>query len=350
MKPRIERMFEQHDITALRERVSAMMDRIGDPDFWRDPQAAAAQIETMNTLSQRVDQAENVSRLWGKCDGAVKHITNTTRRNVINKGALVEANQAYKELARELPLVETMLHLRDEQDQASAFVLVKAVDVDSSPLSADWMRDLTKMYMSWAQTRGFSVAVLNEGASEVALSIGGFGAYALLKGEAGLHRLVRQALSKKDGDRISVFARVEVMPDLPSQQVRELRLDSKPIRESGEMVDKLTRQCVFATSRDARPIVWRNALAADELDQQARRFVAAVLAAAQTPSSQTTRTENAVDDDGLVAIADQVRVYTLYKQQSVRDLRTKRSSTQPKKVLGGALDEFLLAYLEMGNS
>ena len=53
-------------------------------------------------------------------------------------------------------------------------------------------------------------------------------------------------------------------------------------------------------------------------------------------------------DDGLVAIADQVRVYTLYKQQSVRDLRTKRSSTQPKKVLGGALDEFLLAYLEMG--
>jgi peptide chain release factor 2 len=168
-----------------------------------------------------------------------------------------------------------------------------------------------------------------------------------LKGEAGLHRLVRQAAGKKDGDRISVFGRIEVLPDLPSQLARELRLDSKPIRESGEMVDKLTRQCVFLPSRDARPIVWRNALAADELEAQARRFVTAVLAAAQTPSSQTTKTENAADDDGLVAIADQVRVYTLYKQQSVRDLRTKRSSTQPKKVLGGALDEFLLAYLEM---
>jgi ATP-dependent Clp protease ATP-binding subunit ClpC len=352
LKPRIERMFEQHDIAALRERVSAMMDRIGDPDFWREPQEAAAQIETMNTLSQRVDQAENVSRLWGKCDAAVKHIAHTARRNVINKGALVEANQAFKELARELPLVETMLHLRDEQDQASAFVTVRAVDSDSSPLAAEWMRDVAKMYMNWAHGRGFGVTVLNEGAGEVVLNIGGFGAFALLKGEAGLHRLVRQAASKRDGDRISVFARVEVLPDLltQAQAMRDVRLESKPIRESGELVDKLTRQIVWVMGREARPIIWRNALAADEVEQQARRFVAALLAAAQTPSAtNTTGESNAGDtgDDGLVAIADQVRVYTLYKQQSVRDLRTKRSSTQPKKVLAGALDEFLLAYLEM---
>jgi ATP-dependent Clp protease ATP-binding subunit ClpC len=348
MKPRIERMFEQHDIAALRERVSAMMDRIGDPDFWREPQGAAAQIETMNTLSQRVDQAENILRLWDKCDGAVKHIANTARRNIINKGALVEANQLYRELARELPLVETMLHLRDEQDQASAFVSVKAVDVDASPLAADWMRDVAKMYMNWAHTRGFSVTVLNDGAGEVVLNIGGFGVFALLKGEAGLHRLVRAAPGKRDGERVSVFAQVEVMADLATQTARDIKLESKPIREGGTMVDKLTRQCVLVAGREARPMVWRNALAADELDQQARRFVAALLTAAQTPSSQPPRTEG--DDDGLVALADQVRVYTLYKQQSVRDVRTKRASTQPKKVLGGALDEFLLAYLELGSN
>ena len=122
--------------------------------------------------------------------------------------------------------------------------------------------------------------------------------------------LVRQAASKKDGDRVSVFARVEVPPDLPTQAARDFKMDSKPIREGGEL------------------------------------FVATLLAAAQMPSALAARAES--NDDGLVAIADQVRVYTLYEQQSVRDLRTKRSSTQPKKVLGGALDEFLLAYLEMG--
>ncbi|NJM40822.1 MAG: AAA domain-containing protein [Anaerolineae bacterium] len=94
LKPRIKRMFEQHDIATLRERVSAMMDRIGDPDFWREPQEAAAQIETMNTLSQRVDQAENVSRLWDKCDAAVKHMI------VLTDGMTPEAE--FTELCREM--------------------------------------------------------------------------------------------------------------------------------------------------------------------------------------------------------------------------------------------------------
>jgi peptide chain release factor 2 len=374
LQTRIARMFEQHDLASLREQVRAMLDRIGDPDFWRDAQSAAAQIELMNALSQRVDQAENVQRLWEHCDGLVRGMATAAqaRRGIINKGTLVEANQIFRELARELPLVETMLHLRDEQDQASAFVVVRSAGMDSAAsasatamsvtmaMAVDWMHDLAKMYAAWAQSRGFGVAVLNEGAHEMTLNIAGYGVYALLKGEAGLHRLVRTASAPRGRDkgpeRVSVFARVDVLSDLPASAPHDFKVESKPIRGTGVLVDKLTRLCTlsFGANKDRPAVQWRNALPADELDAQARRYAAALVRLAQAQSAKASANAGepvpngaGAGEDGLVEIADQVRVFAMHKQQSVRDLRTKRTSTQPKKVLAGALDEFLLAYLEM---
>lgn len=345
---RIERMLEQHHIAELKARVSAMIERIGQPDFWQHPQEATAQIEAMNLLSQRVDQAENVRRLFEQCGGALKRAATVRGKAAVSD--LAEANRLYAELARELPLAETMLCLRSDEDQAGAFVTVRAIVAanEDTALPAEWARDLALMYAEWAKSRGFPVTLVNEmtsgdGVIEATINIVGFGAYALLKGETGLHRLVRQS-PKRDGERISVWARVEVLPDAPvaSNAANEVRIEHRPLREPGVLTNKLLRQTTITLGKAGeaggqRTIVWRHALPADEIEGHARRYVPRWLNAQQ----QLVQ----VDGSEPVKLADQVRTYTLFKQASVKDARTGLTSTQPKKVLAGALDEFLIAYL-----
>lgn len=348
---RIERMLEQHHIAELKARVSAMIERIGQPDFWQHPQEATAQIEAMNLLSQRVDQAENVRRLFEQCDSALKRAAAVRGKAAVSD--LAEANRLYAELARELPLAETMLCLRSEEDQAGAFVTVRAIVAanEDAALPAEWARDLALMYAEWAKSRDFPVALVNEvtagdGVLEATINIAGFGAYALLKGETGSHRLVRQS-PKRDGERISVWARVEVLPDTPpvGNAAGDLRIEHRPLRESGVLTNKLLRQTTITLGKSGeaggrRTLIWRHALPADEIEGHARRYAPRWLLAQQQLAYPAQ-----VDGDEPLKLADQVRTYTLFKQSSVKDMRTGVTSTQPKKVLAGALDEFLIAYL-----
>lgn len=348
---RIARMLEQHHIADLKARVSALIEHVGQPDFWQHPQEATAQIEAMNLLSQRVDQAENVHRLFEQCDDALKRAVAT--RGKAAAGELAEANRLYAALARELPLAETMLCLRSEEDQAGVFLTVRAIVAanEDAALPAEWARDLALMYVGWAKSRGFPVALVNEvtdgeGVREATINIAGFGAYALLRGETGSHRLVRQS-PKRDGERITVWARVEVLPDSPlvGNPTNDISIEHRPLREAGALTARLLRQTTIALGKPGeagsrRAIVWRRALSADEVEAHVRRYAPRWLHAQQ----QLTRAAQA-DDDGPLKLADQVRTYTLFKQSSVKDARTGLTSTQSKKVLAGALDDFLIAYL-----
>jgi ATP-dependent Clp protease ATP-binding subunit ClpC len=354
-KARIEHMVAQHRVGEMKQRVAAMMDRIGEPEFWQQPQEATAQMEALNALSQRVDQVENLQRLLEQCREAAGRVAPSRGRASANAGALADANRLYHELAREVPLAELVLCLRAPEDQAPAFVTVRHVGDHGSAvsLSSDWVRDLALMYAEWAKHRNFQVMLLNEVTAdgcltEVTLSIAGFGAYALLKGETGSHRLVRgpaSTASKRADPRVMVWARVDVLPDLPvpASAARDIKVDARAIREAGVLADRLTRSVTITAAKGGHVMLWRNALALEETEQHAARFLAAQSAQSQ---SQPAEALPAPQDD-VIPIADQVRVYTLYKQQSVRDLRTNHASTQPKKVLAGELDDFLLAYLQM---
>lgn len=340
---RVARLNEQHQIDGLRERVAGMMDRLAEPDFWRDNREAAAQIEEMNALSQRVDQADNLARLLDQCEAALGRVPAQKLRGKTTPGALLEANRIYAELERELPLTETLLCLRTEEDRAAAFVTIRAI---GDGLAYEWVRDLAAMYLGWANGRGFSCGVLDEAAAgkglqQVTLNIAGFGAHALLRGESGAHRLIRGIDPKRPNERASIWAQVDVHPDLPLSAVqardamREVRVEHRPLREAGVLIEKLSRASTITDG--ARALHWRNALSSEEFDDTIARYLSAQRAAREAPAAQSQD----------LLIATQVRNYTLHKQQSVRDTRTNVVSAQPRKVLAGALDEFLLAYLTM---
>ena len=120
------------------------------------------------------------------------------------------------------------------------------------------------------------------------------------------------------------------------------------MREPASLVERLTRSATITPLKQltGRVIVWRNNLAPEEIEPLAARYVMAL--AARGPAQMASA--ESLDADGVAPLRDQVRAYSVFKQHSVRDLRTQHSSTQPRKVLAGALDEFLLAYLEFESS
>jgi ATP-dependent Clp protease ATP-binding subunit ClpA/protein subunit release factor B len=347
LQERIAAMKAQHHIDEVKARVAGIMTRIGQPEFWQNTQEATAQIEAMNGMSQRVDQAESVQRLGGQCAEALERATNSRGR--AGAQALLEANTLFRALERELPLVETVLCLRNDEDQAGAFVTVRAlVAANEDPaLAVAWARDLALMYAGWGRARGYEVTLLHEntqgdGVLEATLCIDGFGAHALLRGEAGIHKLVRSA-PQRSTLRVTVRAAVEVMADLPAEEslLREVAISHKPLREAGALTDRLTRQTTITLGktgeRTGRVLVWRHGQLNETVEPAARRFVAQWL-------MQHEAGDGAQAQDG-VALAEAVRTYTLFKQQSVKDARTGVVSHQPKKVLAGNLDDFLIAYL-----
>ncbi len=367
LSARLDRLIEQHGIAELKERVARMMDRIGEPEFWQDADAAAAQIEEMNAASQRVDQVEHARQLRDQCAEALTRVevipAGARRRAAERAEALTEADQCCRDLARELPLAELVFCLREPEDRGAAFVVVQAVVDEAGQFSApacEWARDLARMYMAWAESRGFEVTVLHEhtvdggeggaravGIREALLYIDGFGAYALLKGETGSHRLTMAAPGKRTGARLTVWARVEVLPagvTAIRNPAREVKVETRPMREPASLVERLTRSATVTPLKQltGRVIVWRNNLAPEAIEPLAARYVVAL--AARGPAQMASA--EPPDADGLMPLRDQVRTYSVFKQHLVKDLRTHFSSTQPGKVLAGALDDFLLAYLE----
>ena len=97
-----------------------------------------------------------------------------------------------------------MLCLRSPEDQAGAFITLRASGQAANPAhSSEWIQNQALMYAAWAKHRDFQVTLLNEmsavgNLTEVTLNIAGFGAYALLKGDTGSHRLVRAGAGKRN--------------------------------------------------------------------------------------------------------------------------------------------------------
>jgi ATP-dependent Clp protease ATP-binding subunit ClpC len=347
MNTRIAHLVKQHDIETLRERMNQMMERIAEPDFWQDAREAARQIESMNALTQRVDQTDNLRRLAESCDRALKDAGSARGRSRAASAALHDANRAFAELSRELPLTELLLCLRSDADRAGAFVNIRAIGNTGKA----WVGDLARMYAGWAESRGFTSAVLNEtpgdggGVDQITLSVSGYGVYALLKGESGAHRLVFPA-EKRPAEKITAWAQIDVHPDLPLTQqqlsdvLKTMRIENTGVRETGVIEERITRRLVITQQHalGVQTLYWRNRLSTDDIEDQVARYLHALGNRVNTPSAT-------LSDD--VLVASQVRTYTLYKANSVRDTRTGHSSTQTRRVLAGELDAFLLAFLEM---
>lgn len=220
----------------------------------------------------------------------------------------------------------------------------------------DWALMLERMYLRFCERRGWNAEVLDRSAGEeagiksVTIHVSGVSAYGYLRGEAGVHRLVRQSPFNAKALRQTSFARVEVLPDLPESAVE---LDAKDLRIDTYRASSAGGQHVNKTDSAVRVTHIPTGLSAQCQNERSQTQNKAVAMRMLYGKLLTLSRQQQKDDlrrlevNEQAAWGNQIRSYVLHPYKQVKDLRTKVESKNPSDVLDGDLESFIDAELRL---
>lgn len=296
------------------------------PDFWSNHQAAGVASKELTELKEQVE-------FWEAFEKKLSELTETDE---------VAVRQLKKQFDRQY----VKIFLGGKYDRASALLAVHAGAGGEDAL--DWAGMLMEMYRKYAESMGFSFSLLHTMTAEIT----GPYAYGFLKGEAGVHRLVRISPYDAAARRHTSFAMVEVLPELEDTarvvlKPEDLRIDTfRSSGPGGQNVNKL-ETAVRVTHVPTNTVV---AVQSERSQAQNKEKALHVLQSklAQLLEDQKVKEIGELrtnTKDQSIEWGNQVRSYVLNPYKSVKDHRTGIESTQPDKVLQGELDAFIEAEI-----
>ena len=265
-----------------------------------------------------------------------------------------ESEAALAALAAEAERMEVETLLSGEADSNDAYIEVHAGAGGTE--SQDWASMLQRMYMRWAEKKGYSVSLIEETSGEEAgiksttIEIKGHNAYGWAKTESGVHRLVRISPFDSNARRHTSFASVGCYPvvdDAIEVDVSEadVRIDTFRASGAGGQHVNTTDSAVRITHLPTNIVVQCQ----NQRSQHKNRATAWAMLRARLYELELQRREEEANANAEqkteIGWGHQIRSYVLQPYQMVKDLRTGIESGNPSAVLDGALDNFMEAAL-----
>ena len=334
----------------LRERIAELTEASAAPDLWDDQDKAQsvtsklshaqAELDKINAMSAALDDLETLKEMADEEAGSDPET----------------AAELYSDLERELGQVgadmselEIRTLLSGKYDEREAVVTIRsgAGGVDA----ADFAQILQRMYLRWAERRGYSAKVLDTSYAEEAgiksttFEVSAPYAYGTLSVEAGTHRLVRISPFDNQGRRQTSFAAVEVIPlieqtdhiDVPEADIRiDVFRSSGPGGQSVNTTDSAVRIThiptgIVVSMQDEKSQIQNRAAAMRVL--QSRLLL--------LKQEEEAREKKELAGDIKASWGDQMRSYVLQPYQMVKDLRTGYEAGNPEAVFDGDIDGFI---------
>ena len=321
--------------------------RIAAPDFWNN------QAEAQKTLQRQRRLAEDIE------------LRDAFTKKIDDLGVLLEWAQAGEDVAADLAraldaleaqvdAAETKKMLSGEHARANAIVTIHPGAGGTE--SQDWAEMLLRMYLKWAERRGFTRELLDyqpgeeAGLKSVTFTLTGENAFGLMSAEAGVHRLVRISPFDQAARRHTSFASIYVWPEFNDEieidiPEKELRIDTFRSSGAGGQHVNVTDSAVRLTHLPTGIVI----SCQNERSQHKNRDVAMKVLKARLYDLKEKEQQDKLSQIGGVkkdiAFGSQIRSYVLQPYQMIKDHRTKHQEGQVDKVLNGDIDAFIKTYL-----
>jgi peptide chain release factor 2 len=337
-------------IDAARTRLAELEQEASRPDLWEDQDRARKvntelsqvreDLELIDGLEERISELETLFDL-GREEG--------------DDSVEPEIDAGLAALSADLDKLELRALFTGEHDERDA--ICEAHSGAGGTDAQDWTEMLLRMYLRWAERRGFDVEVdevqegTEAGITSATFIVKGRYAFGLLQGEKGVHRLIRISPFDANARRQTAFASFDAVPALeqteePEIDPNDLRIDTYRSSGAGGQHVNVTDSAVRITHVPTGIVV---SVQNERSQIQNRAKAMQILAARLAERQRLDRQQELASLSGEkkdVAFGSQIRTYTLAPYQLVKDERTRYETGNVQSVLDGDLDPFVEAYLQ----
>jgi peptide chain release factor 2 len=335
------------DLPNKKQELEKIEAQIASPNFWNDSANAQKTTQHRSRLEKQISEQERFETSISDAEVLFEFAES-------DAASFTELAELIEQLETGVEQAETQTLLAGENDFRNAICEINAGAGGTD--AQDWAQMLLRMYLRWAEKRGFKADVLDEQAGQEAgiksatFTVKGEYAYGLLSAEAGVHRLVRISPFNSGGSRETSFASLFVSPEIDENiEVeildKDLRIDTYRSTGAGGQHINTTDSAVrithlptgiVVTCQNQRSQIQNRAVAMQvlrsrlyELELEKRR-------------ADTAELEASKQD---ISFGSQIRNYTLQPYRLVKDARTKYERSDVENVLNGDIDDFVKEFL-----
>ena len=351
----IEEIRKSLDILAKRRNLAQSIERIdelhsitNDSSFWEDPKSARALMRERQGLENFLQQYSEIEKKLDESIALIQLGIQEKEQEVVE-----EAENDLFQLRQDVFNAERSALMDGETDSNDTFLEINAGAGGTE--SCDWAMMLARMYMRWAERKGFQTEIISQNAGDeagfksISYKIKGTNAYGWLKVESGVHRLVRISPFDSSARRHTSFCSVWVYPVIDDNfavdlNPSEMRIDTFRSSGAGGQHVNTTDSAVRITHLPTGIVV----TSSEKSQHQNRANCVAALKSRLYDLEMkkiNKDIQDAHDSKGVAGWGNQIRSYVLQPYQLVKDLRTEVETSDSQGVLDGNLDDFLLGAL-----
>ncbi|HEY6673684.1 MAG TPA: peptide chain release factor 2 [Rubrobacteraceae bacterium] len=336
------------DVDGLRVEAEELGQEMSRPGFWDDPDEARVASARFSRVQGRISLLEGLR-------GSLSDSEELLELAEEDGELLSEVDEELRRVERVLEEQEVARLFSGEYDEGDAILTINsgAGGVDSQ----DWAEMLARMYRRWAERRGFELEVIEytegeeAGIKSATFTVSGEYAFGLLSAERGVHRLVRISPFDAGARRHTSFASVAVAPVVG--EAVEVEIEEKDLKVDTYRASGAGGQHVNKTDSAVRITHLPTGIVAqcqNERSQHQNREVAMRVLRARLFELEREKREQEIaaqsGEKAEIEWGSQIRSYILHPYKLVKDHRTGEETANVDRVLDGALDAFMYAYLK----